>query len=698
MSGGISLNDRVQFLRGVGPVRAREFEKLGVLTVGDLIAHFPFRFEHKPKSRSIGQLEEGVVCTVVGRLSRLRHRGLPGKEIVSGQLLDGTGRCRIRWFHSSYLKESLSEGMTLRITGKVDVDDFGVFFTHPEWSVVPEAENPFEHDADRYEPVYPATAGLASREIAGLVRRALEAAGPQVVDPLPATLRAKRRLPPLRTSIERFHQPTQPADAEIARRRLAYDELLLCQLAVQRSRARHAKAMPILPLPVSDALDLRIRRRFPFELTSAQLKAAADIRSDLASGRPMNRLLQADVGAGKTAIAVYAALAVVAHKKQAAIAAPTEVLAEQHFEKLHGYLRGSRVHMALLTGSTSAAERRRVLGELAAGSIDIVAGTHALLEDDVRFRACGLMVIDEQHKFGVTQRARLRMKAESPHLLVLTATPIPRTLAMTLFGDLDVTVMAGVPPGRRVVETRIVESKNRDAAWRFIRERVVRGERAYIVYPLVEESEDLPLRAAKSELSRLQESELAGCHTALLHGRMSGLEKSRVVEEFRKGGIQALVCTTVIEVGVDVPEATIMAVQHAERFGLTQLHQLRGRVGRGDRKSFCLLFSESRGEPAARRLDVMCRTTDGFEIAEEDLKLRGPGELPGTRQHGVPTLKVADLLRDAKLLENARDDAAGILLADPDLADPVHSGLRDALERRFGFGLANSAPPAATLV
>lgn len=694
----VALTDRVQFLRGVGPVRAREFEKLGVLTVGDLISHFPFRFEHKPKSRAIGQLEEGVVCTVVGRLARLRYRGMAGKEIVSGQLLDGTGRCKVRWFHSGYLKDSLSEGMTLRISGKVGLDDFGALFTNPEWTEIPQTEDPFVHDADQYEPVYPATAGLSSREIAGLVRRALELAGGQVVDPLPAVLRAKRRLPPLRTSIERFHQPTKPADAEIARRRLAYDELLLCQLAVQMSRARHAKAKSILSLPVSDALDLRIRKRFPFELTTAQSKAVADIRSDLAAGRPMNRLLQADVGAGKTAIAVYAALAVVAHKKQAAIAAPTEVLAEQHFEKLSAYLRNSRVRMTLLTGSTPAAERKRVLRELAGGSIDIVVGTHALLEEDVRFQACGLVVVDEQHKFGVTQRARLRMKAESPHLLVLTATPIPRTLAMTLFGDLDVTVMAGSPPGRHVVETRIVEPKNREAAWRFIRERIGRGERAYIVYPLVEESEDLPLRAATTEFARLQESELAGCRAALLHGRMSGPEKSRVIEEFRKGGIQALICTTVIEVGVDVPEATIMAVQHAERFGLTQLHQLRGRVGRGDRKSFCLLFAESPGAPAAKRLEVMCRISDGFEIAEEDLKLRGPGELLGTRQHGVPTLKVADLLRDAKLLENARDDAAGILLADPELSAPAHSVLREALERRFGPGTTNSSPVAAAFV
>ncbi|HRX87578.1 MAG TPA: ATP-dependent DNA helicase RecG, partial [Phycisphaerae bacterium] len=410
------------------------------------------------------------------------------------------------------------------------------------------------------------------------------------------------------------------------------------------------------------------------------------IAADLNSDQPMTRLLQGDVGSGKTAVAVYAALTTIASRGQVAMLLPTEVLAQQTFERLTAYLAGSRVRMALLTGGMPRAARAEALTALARGQIDIVAGTHALLEPDVHFRRLALVIVDEQHRFGVSQRARLREKGVRTHYLVMTATPIPRTLAMTLYGDLDVTVIDALPPGRQPIATRLVGpgDPERSAAWDEVRRRLTAGEQAYIVYPLVEESEALDLKAATAEAENLRAGALAGFAVGLLHGRMSGPEKSAVIEEFRAGRLQALVSTTVIEVGVDVPAATVMVIEHAERYGLSQLHQLRGRVGRGDQPSCCLLMTELAGEPARQRLGVICATTDGFRIAEADLKLRGPGELLGTRQHGLPAFKAANLIEDLDLITAARDDAAVLLRDDPELSAPANAGLRAAVFADYG--------------
>ena len=682
----LALESDVSSVRFVGPERAVALAKLGVRTVGDLIEYFPFRHEMRPKSVPIGDLVEGMVATLIGELRNVRE-GTSPRATISATLVDGTGRMRLRWFNSPHLVGRLNTGDVVRVTGKVEPYGDIAFLTNPNLEPIDDDADPFENDKDRFTPVYPASAELASRQIGKLVDEALRAAGTRIGEFLPESLRERRRLPPRATAILRYHHPTSADEVAIARARLAYDELLLCQIAVQRARTRAAEQAPGRAIVVTEAVDQRIRRRFPFTLTSGQDRATGEIRFDLARSQPMNRMLQADVGAGKTVVALYAALAAVANKRQAALIAPTEVLAAQHFAKTRQYLTGSRVRVDHLAGATPRRERDALLVRIAAGEVDLLIGTHAILEKTVRFRDLGLVIVDEQHKFGVAQRAALRAKGAAPHVLVLTATPIPRTLAMTFFGDLDVSIIDGAPPGRQPIVTRLVTIEHVNDAWGFTRSRLARGEQAYVVYPLVEESEALPLKAARTEVQRLSEGPLRGFAVELLHGGMKGVEKQAAMERFRNGQTRVLVATTVIEVGVDVPKATVMAVQHAERYGLSQLHQLRGRIGRGTDKSYCLLFTEKAGPHAAERLKILCETCDGFRIAEEDLRLRGPGELLGTRQHGMPAFRVADLVSDLPCLEAARDDAAALLRSDARLALPEHAALRKEVIRKYGRAL-----------
>lgn len=679
----LSLDDPVQYAKGVGPVRARALAELGVRTVGDLIEHFPFRHELRPKSIPIGHLDTpGQTATIVGELRRVRSRGPQHKLSVSALVVDGTGELQVRWFNSPFLTDRFHDGMILRVTGRIEVTERGASMANPTTVIIDDDEDPFAGDADRYDPVYSASAQISSRDIRRAIRCILDDAARQVVDFVPESIRLARRFPPRSTAYQRIHFPLAPDDAALARRRLAYDEFLLMQLAV-RMRRRSVHAFRAGVVHTTDEIDRRIRARIPFALTPGQETAVAEIRADLALGRPMNRLLQADVGAGKTAVAVYAALTTVANRRQVAILAPTEVLAAQHHDKVQSYLKGSRVRIGYLTGSTPASARGTLLNNLAAGSIDLLIGTHAIIEEGIQFKDLGLVIIDEQHKFGVAQRARLRAKGVAPHALVLTATPIPRSLAMTVFGDLDVSTVRDLPPGRLPVETKLVAPDQAPRTWEEIRARLQGGERAFVVYPLVEESEDSPLKAATEQIERLAGRELAGCRLGLLHGRMRPAEKAEVMERFRGGDVWALVATTVIEVGVDVPEATMMVVEHAERYGLSQLHQLRGRVGRGLRAGTCFLFSDSDAAAATERLQILVQSRDGFHIAEEDMRLRGPGEVLGQRQHGLPNFKVASFAGDLDLLQAARDDAAAILRGDAALSQPEHRPLREALLRRY---------------
>jgi len=659
---------------------------LGIHTVADLIEHYPFRYEHQPPGKPIGELELGEKATVVGQVTAVRTTGSFRNPTVRATVQDGTGRCHVVWFNARWLQGRLHAGQTVRLHGKVSRFGSLARLTNPKLDLLEDDEAQAAVRMERFLPVYPATAELPSTWIARIIRAALPQVLDQIEEFFDAGFRQTRHLAPRRTAVERIHQPTRWDDVRLARRRLAYDELFLMQLGIllKRNHLRSTTQGP--PIRVSPEIDRRIRRRFPFELTAAQTRAVEQIVADLQGPAPMNRLLQGDVGSGKTVVALYAALAAVANRYQAAILAPTEILAEQHFANIETYLAGSRVRRALLTGALSRQRREAIRKQMADGQLDLVVGTHALLQEEVQFRSLGLVVVDEQHKFGVLQRAAIRRKSPQgylPHYLVMTATPIPRTLAMTVFGDLDVSIIDSLPPGRQPVHTRLVRPEDVPAAWQFVRSRLAAGEQAFVVYPLVAESESIPLQAATSEMERLQRDIFGEFRVGLVHGQMKPADRDAVMERFRTGQIHVLVATTVVEVGVDVPNATVMVIQHADRYGLSQLHQLRGRIGRGNRPGYCLLMSDSNEQRAMQRLRVLCQTTDGFRIAEEDLRLRGPGELLGTRQHGLPALKIANLATDIELLLLARRDAGEMIRRDPQLRDPAHAPLRRALMGRY---------------
>ena len=684
----MQLDTPVQFVRGVGPARAEHLRNLGISTVADLVQHFPFRYEHRPPSQAIGSLRLNETATIVGRIRRVRTRGSAQGEMVVADVEDGTGTCVLRWFHSTYLRDKLGPGLLIAATGVVaQYRNLGCLI-NPKYQLLDESTVGAALQAEQFDPVYPATAALASGVIAKLIAATLPQVIDQIAEPLPDPLRAARGFPPRRTAVERFHRPTRREDGDVARRRLAYDELLLLQLAVQLRRAAASDHAHAPTLPSTPEIDRRIRARFGFSLTAGQNAAIAEIVADLAQVRPMRRLLQADVGAGKTAVALYAALVAVANRRQVAFLAPTEILAEQHYHKIARTLVDSRVRLGLLVGDLPAPQREDTRRSLAAGQLDLVVGTHALLEEDVAFARLGLVIVDEQHRFGVRQRARLRAKGRDPHYLVLTATPIPRTLAMSVFGDLDVSTIRELPPGRQPVETRVIGPREMAQAWEQVRQELRAGRQAYLVYPLVERTDGLPLKAAAEELEQVRQGPLAGFRVELLHGQMRGDAKEAVMARFAAGEIDALAATTVVEVGLDVPNATVMVIHHAERFGLSQLHQLRGRIARGRQPGHCLLCTEADPAEGLERLAILCRTRDGFEIAEEDLRLRGPGEVVGRRQHGLPEFMVADLARDLELLEWSRQDAAALVTADPTLTAPAHRVLRRMLLNRFGDALA----------
>jgi ATP-dependent DNA helicase RecG len=689
----IGLETKVQFVRGVGPIRAKHFAGLGVETVGDLLEYLPFRYERLPSSVPIGDLLLDETATIIGSVRWVDRTFGRSRAPFVADVVDGTGSCSVRWFNAPFVEGKVVPGATIRITGKVTVRGDEAEFVNPQFRIIDDQASPFADDVETLEPVYPAASGLNSKVIAKILGTVLSSALGEVNEFLPEPLRTRRSLTLRRTSLERVHCPTKIDDTIVARRRLAYDELLLSQLAIQSVRRRRQMRERTTPITTTAKIDERIRSRFPFQLTPGQESAVREIVGDLARPSPMNRLLQGDVGSGKTAVALYAALSAIANRRQVALLVPTEVLAEQHFEKISQYLAGSRVRFGLLTGKLRKKERTAIVAQAEAGEIDLLIGTHAVIQKSIRFRDLGLVIIDEQHKFGVIQRAALRAKGRTPHCLVMTATPIPRTLTMTFFGDLDVSTIRDAPPGRQPITTRMVSSSRLDDMWGFVRQRFEQGDQAYIVYPLIDESESLNLKAASTEVEKLRSSALRDFRVELLHGRLKNAERDAVMADFRAGEVHALVTTTVIEVGVDVANAAIMIVEQAERFGLSQLHQLRGRVGRGSRKSYCFLVSDSFGAGAKSRLGVLCQTTDGFRVAEEDLKIRGPGELLGTRQHGLPQFRVANLVEDVDLLELARDDAAEIMRSDPGLRKSEHAPLRRELMRKFGrvMGLADVA-------
>lgn len=678
-----SLSDSVQFLPGVGPRRAELLAKVGIRTIRDLIEYFPSRHERQ-ESRLIENLEFGMVATIIGRIAAVSTRRGRQGPTVSATLIDNTGRCNLTWFRAGWMADRIQRGATVRATGRVTEYHQLAQLVNPKLEILGDEATPVDESSPaRLEPVYPATLELPSRVIAKLIGDNLSRLLPLVTEYFDHAYLTERNLAVRRWAVQTMHRPQRDTDLSVARRRIAYDELLGMQLAVTMARRRIRTDAKSHPLQCSAEVDHRIRRRFGFALTRAQDRAIREIVTDLNRPRPMQRLLQGDVGCGKTVVALYAALVAIANRKQTALMAPTDLLARQHFESTRRFLAESKVRYALLTGRMSAAERREIHAKIESGSLDLVIGTHALIQDAVHFKDLGLVIVDEQHRFGVRQRATIRSKGLDPHYLIMTATPIPRTLAMTVFGDLDVTTIDQMPPGRVPVSTRVCLPLEAAAAWDFVRSRLAVGEQAYVVYPLVDESDKSELRAATTEFDRLSAREFANWRVGLIHGRLDSEDRDAVMRDFVAGQIHVLVSTTVIEVGIDVPQATCMIIEHSERYGLSQLHQLRGRVGRGGGRGYCFLMTDSAAGADNARLAVLARTTDGFKIAEEDLRLRGPGELLGTRQHGLPDLRVADLIRDGELLRMAQRDAAEIIRRDPALASNRNVGLREMLSERY---------------
>ncbi|MCZ6684119.1 MAG: ATP-dependent DNA helicase RecG, partial [Planctomycetota bacterium] len=679
----LSLQDSVQFLPGVGPGRAAALSKLGIETAGDLLEHLPMRYERRV-CRTVENLDEGMTATIVGQITAVRQKGGRRGGSVSASLTDNTGRCSLRWFNASWVADRLQAGDIVRASGKVTEYRDAPQLVNPRFTILGEDAEPVDETAPaQFEAVYPATASIPSRVIAKLVTTNLDRLLEVTEELHTDEFRNARRLIPRRAAMEILHRPRESPLLDDARRRLAYDELLLLQLATTLVRRHNATTARAEPLKTTAVIDERIRLRFPFTLTAAQDRAVRAIVSDLEAPRPMNRLLQGDVGSGKTVVALYAALVAVANKCQAVIMAPTELLAEQHHRSMVEFLAGSRVRHCLLVGGMPARRRREVLSEIEGGSMDLVVGTQALIQHDVRFSRLALVVVDEQHRFGVRQRATIRSKGLAPHYLVMTATPIPRTLTMTVFGDLDVTTIDGLPPGRAGIVTRVATRNDHASVWKAARARLAAGEQVFVVYPLIDESDVLDMKAATTEHQRLSERVFPEYQVGLLHGRMTPVERDAVMGDFCAGRTHVLVSTTVVEVGIDVPNATAMVIEHAERYGLSQLHQLRGRVGRGDRKGYCFLMTDAPDHKIGRRLAVLARTTDGFKIAEEDLRLRGPGEMLGTRQHGLPELRVADLINDGDLLRLAQGDADDMIRADPHLCGKSFTALRNAVRNKY---------------
>ncbi|MBL6800809.1 MAG: ATP-dependent DNA helicase RecG [Synechococcus sp. BS307-5m-G37] len=691
--GVMPLDAPLSRVRGIGPKQAERLASLGLLVVRDLLLHYPRDYVDYSALRRIEALVPGETATIVATVRRCHgftSPRNPNLSIIELQLQDPTGRIKVsrflagrRFSNPSYLHGQTRlypNGATVAVSGLVKEGPYGLSFQDPLIEVMESAQAPLQSKRiGRLLPVYSLTEGLTADRFRTLV----EAALPSVrlwPEPLPPQRRQARQLLGRHQALTAIHRPETSEQLQQARHRLVFDEFLLLQLGLMQRRAalRQRSAPSLRVASDRDGLLGRFLDHLPFQFTNAQNRVLAEIDEDLERSEPMARLVQGDVGSGKTVVAVAALLKAIQAGWQGAMMAPTEVLAEQHYRSLCQWLPPLHVTVELLTGSTPLKKRRQLLADVASGSCKVLVGTHALLEDPVAFDRLGLVVVDEQHRFGVRQRNRLLGKGLQPHLLTMTATPIPRTLALSLHGDLDVSQIDELPPGRTPILTTMLAGSQRDQAYNVIREEVEKGQRAYVVLPLVEESEKMDLRSAVDVHRQLEEEEFPDLKVGLLHGRLPSAEKQAVIQAFARGETQVLVSTTVVEVGVDVPEASVMMIDHADRFGLAQLHQLRGRVGRGAAASRCLLINDSRNPLARQRLEVLVRSTDGFEIAEMDLRLRGPGQVLGTRQSGLPDLALASLADDGSVLEEARDEAADILRNDPDLNN--HPVLRCLLD------------------
>lgn len=668
------LFGEIEYLKGVGKARGEKYRKLGVTTPYDLIYHIPrayldFRC-HVPVQQAVINEYNVLKLTVFRKMPPQRVRG--GLVICKAAATDGIDDILVVVYNNVYSFNALKEGEAYYMYGKVSGNFLRKEITSPVYISASESV--------LIQPVYPLTQGLSVNMVRSAMRQAISIMKEEPFETLPCEITEKYGLCSLMYALENIHFPASDEAAETARRRLAFDELLKLQLgmSMMKSRSRRSTAYRMdSSISVSD-----FEKGLPFEMTDAQKKAVEEIISDLCRETPMNRLLQGDVGSGKTAVAAAACYFCVKNGVQAALMAPTEILAVQHYRTLSEFLEPFGINVCLLTGSVTAKNKARLRERIASGEISVIVGTHAIIQRDVEYKSLGLVITDEQHRFGVAQRAALAEKGDAPHKLVMSATPIPRTLALIIYGDLDISVINQLPRGRKPVKTYAVTGKLRGRAFGFVRERLDEGRQAYVVCPMIEDSES-DLLAVKSYAENAAENHLKGYSIALLHGKMKAAEKDRVMKRFRDGEIQVLICTTVVEVGVDVPNAAIMVIENAERFGLSQLHQLRGRVGRGQWESTCILITDNTGEECRHRMKVMSSTTDGFKISEEDLKMRGPGDFFGNAQHGLPPLKIADIACNTELMNMAQSCARELLESDPTLSKPSHKALKMDTMRLF---------------
>jgi len=700
---GGSIDSPITTLKGVSTALAAKFKRLGVETIRDLLYFFPHRHLDYSQRKYISQLTEGEEQTIIANVWEAKVAMPGGRRSTEAIVGDETGNVRVVWFNNPYLAKRLPTNTRVVLSGRVGLFSGRLVFESPEWELLEDKE--LIHTG-RLVPLYPLTQGLHPRQVRKLMKQVVDQWAWQVEDFLPPELRQRCNLLGLPQALAQAHYPEDEAAKDRARLRLAFGELLVLQLGVLTRKRDWQESQPGNPFNIKTPVPDAFIKSLPFELTAAQHQVLGEILADLKNPRPMTRLLQGEVGSGKTVVATAALLVGAASGYQGAFMAPTEILAEQHFANVCQLLSraGEQVSeednlrsfsgllshpltVALLIGGISQARKQEIQQLITSGDIDIIIGTHALIQEGVEFKQLGLAVVDEQHRFGVAQRSALRQKGFNPHVLVMTATPIPRTLALTLYGDLDLSVIDELPPGRQVVKTKWLKQSQRDSAYAFLRKQVAEGRQAFIICPLIEESEAIEAKAAVAEYERLSNEVFPDLRLGLIHGRMSVAEKDEVMHRFRSGKLDVLVSTPVVEVGIDVPNATVMLVESADRFGLSQLHQFRGRVGRGQEQSYCMLLSQNPSEIGRERLDIIEKTHDGFQLAEEDLKLRGPGEFFGTRQSGLPDLRMAKL-SDVALLELARDEAIRLFEQDPNLKKSEHSLLAKELARVWQHGEA----------
>ncbi len=672
------LNENIQFVKGIGPKKAEKMARLGIFTVKDALYYFPRQFEDRSRQKKIFQLEEGEKTGVRVKIDRINSVSRRKFSITEFYVSDDTGKAKLVFFNKAYLRNTFRVGDIVKVFGSVKKN----------LGPVTELHN-CEIEYDKLDkntgiivPVYSLTAGVGNKEVMGMIRNIFESSDISIDEYLPKWLVDKYNLCGVDFAIKNMHFPEKKENVKIAMYRLIFEELLFLQLGLFTVKGNNKVGKGIRFQRHKD-MD-KIEEKLPFKLTRAQQKAYDEIIEDMTSDRIMNRLVQGDVGSGKTVVAQLALANCVLNGYQGAYMAPTEILAKQHMESFKDFFEGTGIRVEVLTGSSTKKEAREILEDLASGQVDILIGTHALIEDRVEFASLGLVITDEQHRFGVNQRGRLTSKSENPDVLVMTATPIPRTLALILYGDLDMSIIDELPPGRKPIETLAIEKRKRESYYMSkVRSEIEKGRQVYVVCPLVEESETLDLKSASEVYDELRYDFFKDLRVGLLHGKMKASEKDQVMEAFKNHELDILVSTTVIEVGVNVPNASLMIIENAERFGLAQLHQLRGRVGRGSEKSYCTLIYGSKTEICRHRMAIMEETNDGFKISEKDLELRGPGDFFGTRQHGLPELRVANLFKHMKILRLVQKEAREIYAQDPALRDKDNEGIRLKIEEMF---------------